>query len=359
MSLTHAMESLERVRRAIALKGIDSLPVSFELAGETDLKEFYVGVPARWKPREFKPYVFDIEDYVDEKNSRREDEWGIIWGFGDTLAAGGIPVRFPLRDIDEVVGYEFPDPSGPGRFDSIQKAIEAYSGKYCYVTWIGLLFERLHFLLGFEETLVAFATNPRKVEYALDRIVEFDLALVDSLADSLSGAVHAFASTDDWGGQKNIFIQPELWRKVFKPRYARIAERVHRRGLEFWLHSDGKIEEIIPDLIEIGVDVFNLSTSRLLGIREFGERFAGRSCFCTYIDPQDTAVYGSGSEIVQDARDLVRYWSNDLGSGILAMDYRGNEIYQGLYTQEQILERKKTALTAFKQAFREKTGGGV
>lgn len=351
------MQSSERVKRAIGLKSIDDLPVSFELAGETDLKEFYVGAPASWKPRDYRPYVFDVEDYVEEKNTRREDEWGIVWGFGETLSAGGIPVRFPLRSIEDIKGYQLPEPRGPGRFDRILSAIGEYGGKYCYVTWIGLLFERLHFLLGFEETLVELATNEKVVENALDRIVEFDLALVDGLAEAADGKVHAFASTDDWGGQKNLFIQPALWRKVFKPRYARIAEQVHRRGLDFWLHSDGKIEEIIPDLIEIGVDVFNLNTSRLLGISEFGRRFAGRSCFCTYIDPQDTAIYGSRNDIVQDARGLVKYWSNDLGSGILAMDYRGNEIYQGVYSQEEILERKKTALRAFKEAFREKTGG--
>ena len=62
---------------------------------------------------------------------------------------------------------------------------------------------------------------------------------------------------------------------------------------------------------------------------------------------------------MEDARGLVKYWSNDLGSGILAMDYRGNEIYQGLYSLEEILQRKKTALRAFKEAFKEKVGGSL
>jgi hypothetical protein len=351
------MESVERVRRAIRLKSLDDLPVSFEQAGVTDLKEFYFGVPRSWRPKQYKPYVFDVEGYVAESNARREDEWGIVWGFGETRSAGGIPMRFPLHSLEDIKGYEFPDPRGAGRFDKIRSAIGEHSGQYCYVTWIGLLFERLHFLLGFEETLVELIMNKKRVEYALDRIVEFDLALVDGLADALPGKVQAFAATDDWGGQKNLFIEPGLWRKVFKPRYARIADQAHRRGLHFWLHSDGKIEAIIPDLIELGVDVFNLNTSRLLGIREFGEKFAGRSCFCAYIDTQDTAIYGSLSDIAADARGLVKYWSNELGSGILAMDYRGNEIYQGVCREEEILERKKTALRAFKQAFRDKTAG--
>lgn len=353
------MKSLERVKRAIKLKKIDDIPVSFELVGETDLKEFYVGVPKNWKPKKYKPFVFDVEDYAEEKNIKKEDEWGVIWGYGDTLSAGGIPVDGPLKDIEEIKDYKFPDPYGPGRFEKILSAIRDYKGKYCYVTWFGLLFERLYFLLGFNETLMELVVNTKKVEYALDRIVDFQLGLVNNLADTLKGRVHAFASTDDWGGQKNLFIDPEMWRKVFKPRYARIADEIHKRGLDFWIHSDGKIEEIIPDFIEIGVDVFNLNTSRLLGIKEFGERFAGKSCFCTYIDLQDTAVFGSREEIIEDAHGLVKYWSNDFGSGILAMDYRGNEIYEGLYTQGEILERKKIALKAFKEAFKKKIKGNL
>ncbi len=353
------MESLERVKRAIKLKKIDDIPVSFELVGESDLKEFYFDAPKNWKPKRYPPLVFDVEDYVEEKNSKKEDEWGVVWGYGDTLSAGGIPIECPLKDLEDIRNYKFPDPYGPDRFDKIQSIIEDYTNKYCYITWFGLLFERLHFLLGFNETLIGLATDLKKVEYALDKIVDFQLRLISNLAVTLKDKIHAFASTDDWGGQKNIFISPGLWRRVFKPRYARIAKEVHRHGLDFWMHSDGKIEEIIPDLIEIGVDVFNLNTSRLLGIKEFGEKFAGSSCFCTYIDLQDTAVLGSREEIIEDAHGLVKYWSNDFGSGIIAMDYRGNEIYQGLYTLEQILDRKKIALKAFKEAFKKKIKGNL
>jgi hypothetical protein len=352
------VNSLQRVKNAIRREAIDDIPVSFELVGETDLKELYVGVPRNWKPKVYKPFVFDVEDYNVEVGARREDEWGVVWGYGDTCAAAGIPLTAPLGDIDEIAGYEFPDPYGPGRFDRLLPFVEASREKYCYVTWFGLLFERLHFLLGFEKSLVELATNTKKVEHALDKIVEFDLGLINNLADTFKGSVQAFASTDDWGGQQGMFVNPQVWRKVFKPRYARIADEIHRRGLDFWIHSDGKIGEIIPDFIEIGVDVFNLNTPRLLGIKEFGQRFQGQSCFCIYIDMQKTAVSGSREEIVKDAHDLVNYWSNEQGSGVLAMDYRGNEIYQGLYSQEEILERKKVALGAFKEAFREKTDEG-
>lgn len=351
------MKSVERVKKAIKLKKVDKIPVSFELVGETDLKEFYVGAPKNWKPKKYMPFVFDIEDYAEEKNVKKEDEWGVVWGYGETLSAGGIPIDGPLKDLEDIKDYKFPDPNGPGRFDKIQSIIENYKDKYCYITWLGLLFERLHFLHGFNKTLIDLVTNLKEVEYVLDKILQFQLELVDNLADTLKGKIHAFASTDDWGGTTNLFINPKLWRKVFKPRYAKIAEEVHKNGMDFWLHSDGKIEEIIPDLVEIGVDVFNLCTPRLLGIEEFGKKFAGKACFCLYIDTQETAVLGTKKDIIREAEDLVRYWSNEYGSGVIAMDYRGNEIYQDLYSTDVILERKRVALKTFKNAFKKKIKG--
>ena len=291
---------------------------------------------------------------MQKEYTKKEDEWGVVWGYGDTLSASGIVEEYPIESLDDVDKYEFPDPFGEGRFDKILSKLGKYEGKYCYATWYGLLFERLHYIYGFEKTLLDLATNLKPLEYLLDKVLDFQLNIIRNLGKSLKGQIHAFASTDDWGGQTNLFIEPALWRKVFKPRYAKIAEEVHKQGLDFWLHSDGKIEEIIPDLIEVGVDVFVLCTPRLLGIKEFGQRFAGKSCFCLFIDTQKTAIYGTREEIEKDAEDLVKYWSNEYGSGVIAMDYRGPEIYQGLYDEDQIIERKKVALRSFKKAFFDK-----
>lgn len=348
------MNSIERVKAAIQLKKVDRIPVFFELAGETDIKELYIGPPKNWRPKRFAPFVFDLENYAEEGYEKKEDEWGVVWGYGETLAASGIVEEYPIKSLDDIEKYQFPDPFAAGRFNNIISKIDEYDGKYCYATWYGLLFERLHYLYGFEKTLLDLVTDLDRLEILLDKVLDFQLKIIRNLGRSLKGKIQAFASTEDWGGQTNLFIDPKLWRKVFKPRYAMIGEEIHKQGLDFWLHSDGRIEEIIPDLKEVGVDVFVLCTPRLLGIKEFGQRFAGKGCYCLFIDTQKTAVDGTLEEIEKDASDLVKYWSNDYGSGVIAMDYRGNEIYQGKYDKAEIIQRKKVALSSFKKAFYEK-----
>ncbi len=136
---------------------------------------------------------------------------------------------------------------------------------------------------------------------------------------------------------------------MFKPRYKLISDEVYKNGFDFWFHSCGKIEEIMPDLIEIGVDVFQLlQPSSVLGIREFGKRFAGKACFGLYIDIQDTAVNSTEEEIIKEAGDLVDYWSNEYGSGAIAIDYHD------LAAIGTNVKNSKIALNGFKKAFERK-----
>ena len=135
---------------------------------------------------------------------------------------------------------------------------------------------------------------------------------------------------------------------MFKPGYKIISNEIHKYGFDFWLHSDGKIEEIIPDFIEVGVDVFQLpQPSSILGIEEFGERFAGKACHCLYIDLQNVVKY-STEEIIKEAENLVKYWSNEYGSGVIAVDTPDHEA-NGVE-----IWKSKVALKVFKEAFEKK-----
>jgi uroporphyrinogen decarboxylase len=62
---------------------------------------------------------------------------------------------------------------------------------------------------------------------------------------------------DDWGAQRGMLMGPNRWRQFLKPRLAKIFDKARRQGLVVMVHSDGDIMEIIPDLIEIGVQILN------------------------------------------------------------------------------------------------------
>lgn len=349
------MDSIERVKNAINLKEVDKLPLDFEFLGETDLKNIWFRPDKNWKPKKYDPWYMDIDVFREisdrDKYTKREDEWGTVWGFGTILGVIGESREYPIKDIRDARKYRFPDPEADGRLDGFYKDLDNFKDKYINAILQCTLFERLHFILGFNETLIGLMQNPKEIEYLLDEIVDHQVRVIKHLNKNLKGRVHGIVGSDDWGTQTSTFISPELWRKIFKPRYEIISEEIHKCDYDFWLHSDGKIEEIIPDLIELGVDVFQLpQPSSVLGVKEFGKRFAGKACHGLYIDIQSTAVSGTEDEIIKEAWELVDHWSSDIGSGVIAIDYSDPN---SIGTKEK---NSRIALKAFNDAFKSKPG---
>lgn len=347
------MNSYGIIRNAINLKKIERIPVIYTLLGESDVAQFLLKNPKNWKPKKTE-IPFDLEKdltFGRETGILKEDEWGCTWEVSKNVYGIGNVIENPLKDLDLMKSYKFPDPDAPGRFKGLEDFININKDKYIIATYINCLFERLHFLHGFTETLIDLKINLVKIENLLDIIVDFQVRLIRNLGEKFKGKVHAYWTTDDWGTQTNLFIKPDLWRKVFKPRYKYIIEEAHKYNIDFWLHSDGNLTDIIEELIEIGVDVFDFpQPSSIYGIKEFGKRFAGKACFLVYLDIQTTGIKGTKEEIIKEAEEIVNYWSIKNGSGIIATDYSDIESIGAN------LEMKKVALATFKVAFNKKVG---
>ncbi len=136
--------------------------------------------------------------------------------------------------------------------------------------------------------------------------------------------VHAFGMSDDWGTQQGAFVSLELWRDFFMPYYRQLFDAMHSYGYDVWVHSCGKVNEIIEGYIEAGVNVVNLQQPRALDIQEISERYRDRIAFESLADIQHTLPTGERSRVEQDARDLMEYWADE-GGGFVFSDYGDNE----------------------------------
>jgi len=116
-------------------------------------------------------------------------------------------------------------------------------------------------------------------------------------------------------------------------------------GMHFWLHSCGRINDLIPEFIDLGIDVINLQQPRALGIEDIGNRFRGKICFESLVDIQRTLPHGTPEEIEEEARLLLEHWSTTEGGFILS-DYEESAAIEASY------EQKKTMFEAFKKAGR-------
>lgn len=327
------MDSKELVTRAIEFKTPERLPVIFPRFGISDTH----GVG--WNqigtgPRELKQSV---------------DEWGCVWARSEIDNMGQVKGH-PLLDWSAVDHFYWPDPDDAKFYTGMEAGFAGSEGKYVTTGIFMLLFERMHALHGFQNVLEDLYLEREKIEMLADRIVEFDLRIIENISSRFPGQINGFTYTDDWGTQLDTFISPKLWREFFQPRYARIANAAHAAGWHVWMHSCGRINKVIPGIIEAGIDVLNLEQPRALGIEEVGQKFAGKVAFSSGCDIQRTLPYKNEEAIRAEADLLLTCWGTPQGGFILADDE--NDLDLGTP-----IEKKRMALKAFLELDRWKNRG--
>ncbi|MGI6460454.1 MAG: uroporphyrinogen decarboxylase family protein [Candidatus Hydrogenedentales bacterium] len=321
-----SMSSYEVVRRAIEFDRPDRLPLRFEKLGLSDVRSVC------WN--QIGP------GNKSEKHSI--DEWGCGWERSDVQNMGQVK-EHPLQDWSALDSFSFPDPDTPAFYEGMEHFFETDEDLYRCTDIFMLLFERMHALRGFENTLVDLYAEPERIGWLADRIIDFDLGIIRNIYERFGNKIHGFGFTDDWGTERDLFISPELWVEFFKPRYQRIFDACHANGWHVWMHSCGKVNGIIEDLIDIGLNVINLQQPRALGIEEIGERFRGRICFESLCDIQHTLPFKGPAEICEEAQLLLHHWGTPDGGFILS-DY-GDAQAIGV-----ALDTKEIMLGAFRDA---------
>lgn len=237
----------------------------------------------------------------------RVDEWGVTWT--DNYAMG-----HPLEGGWELLdGYEFPDPLKPGRFAHVYPEIEQNRGRYVLATVWATVFERMWLLRGMGNLLRDPYRYYSEFVSLRERVMEFD---VEILRKWLEIGVDGVWFTDDWGSQRCLLINPALWRELYKPCYRTLFDLAHQGGAHVWMHSCGNIMDIIPDLIEIGLDVLNPVQPRAMDVDELGRRFGGQVCFWGGLDVQDTVPRGTPQDIDQEVGHLTEVFG-EYGGGYI------------------------------------------
>lgn len=186
-------------------------------------------------------------------------------------------------------------------------------------------FEQMQFLRGSENLYVDLAQQQQQMMRFLHKMHAFYCDLLTAWAKT---NVDALMFMDDWGSQRQLLIRPALWRDLFKPLYRDYAQIAHSHGKRIFMHSDGHILAIYPELVELGIDAVN-SQLFCMGIENL-EAYAGKITFWGEIDRQNLLPNGSVEDIVA-AVDSVHHslWRNggciaqcEFGAGALPQNVR-------------------------------------
>jgi len=269
------------------------------------------------------------------------DPWGVVWATSELDR--GYPVTHPLRQATDLLSYPGPDPLAPGRWERVPQQALQHPDRF-RVAVVGDLWERANFLCGLDQLLLDLHDRPRFVEDLLDRIAEYVLTTLRRIVKYKPQAVFL---SDDYGLQRSLMMSPQSWRRFIKPRLAMILAEGRRYGCRTMLHSCGHITEIVPDLVEIGLDILHPIQPEAMDILGLKREFGQDLTFCGGINTQQLLPYGTPEQV---RSDVVRV-ATEMGRG------GGYILEPGITVQADVPVANLVALIEGAKAFRRERPG--
>ncbi len=240
-----------------------------------------------------------------------QDEWGVTWRTieYDTRFGKGKytePFGHPLAMESVIEGYAAPDPDRPSLYAEAERVLKEFKDEY----WIvgvtpTTIFETAWALRGYERLMIDLAQDPDKANRILDIPFRYHKTVTQRL---VSLGVDMVWLGDDVGGQNAMLMSPGMWRRYFKPRMAELITslRMINPQIQIAYHTDGVVYPIVPDLIEIGVDVLNPVQPTSMDPLKLKKEYGQKLCFWGSMDIQKTLPYGSPEDVREEVVNRLR-----------------------------------------------------
>ncbi len=293
----------------------ESLEKTFEeKTGQTDYW-VYFGMPYRYldilptrQPIDFTPYFHTIPDGM------TIDEWGIgyqkgtfehFWKFIHPME------RF--TSAKEVEEFPLPDVLADYRWAGYAERIRSLKEQGLAAVYFAIqVFEPAWYLRGMENLLVDMIENEEIAHACLDRMTDIKAGMCARLA---AAGVDIIVYGDDVGTQRGMMMSPGIWREWLKPTMKKVikAAKDVKPDVIAYYHSDGMIAEIIPDLIEIGVDVLNPVQPECMDPVEIKKQYGDLLSFWGTIGTQSTMPFGTPAEVTEKVREMIATVGRDGG----------------------------------------------
>ncbi len=245
----------------------------------------------------------DVDSYM--------DEWGVTWNTIEYATPYGKgkytePSGHPLADDKALEAYHAPDPDRPALYAEAQRVLAEFKDEY----WIvgvtpTTIFECAWALRGYEQLMLDLAMQPGQANRVLDIPYTYHKAVTQRLVRM---GVDMIWLGDDMGGQNGMLMSPKMWRQYFKPRMADLIAslRLINPQIKIAYHTDGVVYPIIPDLIEIGVDILNPIQPMTMDPAKLKREYGQDLCFWGSLDIQQTLPFGTPAQVKTEVLDRLR-----------------------------------------------------
>jgi uroporphyrinogen decarboxylase len=306
----------QRTLRVLTYLPVDRLPTQINYTSAMGVKlASKLGVPLEQLPDRLDNHLIRVDISYERKYCEDRhvnyDWWGVGW---DTQEEGYFTSLNPLAEDKDLDAFNWPDPDEATLLDLAAETINADQDVHFIMPNFGFaLFERAWTLRGFDNFLMDLALDHVYAAELLERITNIQLVLIKRyLALGVDGGYFG----DDYGAQKNMLFSPRLWRQLIKPRLARLFAPFLEAGLPVLMHSDGQIAEILPDLIEIGLSVYNPVQPEVVDHSWLRDTFGVKLAYYGGISTQTVLPHGNPSEVRQSVVDCISTLA-PTGTGLL------------------------------------------
>ena len=324
------MTSKERVHAALCREPVDRVPIFMWLhPGTANRLGTLLELPPHMVADALGNDVhqawvgnnYAMEGIVHETEGESHvDAWGIEW---TKIGPFNQISRSPLEhaDTEALRSYAFPY-HYIGELLMQMEPLLQHAGTYfigCDVS--PCIFEMICRIRGMENAILDFSADPVLAEELIERTALFEIALAEAACERWP--LDWLWTGDDVAGQQAMIMNPSLWRSMIRPRLSRIVDVGKKRKLWAAYHCCGSLRPIIPDLIEMGVDVLNPVQGNCPGMdplelkREFGRNLA----FMGGLDTQELLPKGSTKEVFRETSRLIEGMSSDGGGYILSASH--------------------------------------
>ena len=227
------------------------------------------------------------------------DEWGTV-ALLDYSQIRAYPLDLGIEN------YTPPDPDLYNFKEAAQTAMKLSKNHVIRGPYWHSLFSKTCSLYGMEEALVRMYSKPKEFEQTTEMVFQHLYRFIENYLDAMGDYLDVLELADDIASQQGLMFSPELWRKFYKKRWAKIFELGMKRNKYIWFHSCGNVHDILPDLIEIGVDVWETVQLHTLPIsaKELKREYGKDLIFFGGINTQ-ALPFKTPKEIANEVRETI------------------------------------------------------
>ena len=334
----------ERVFRAMEAKQPDRIP-HFELAVDRNVANAILPGASYEEFAEYmdwdalihtdRPYGAGYlrEEVLSENPRITRDEWGAVKRYTGELAP--IPVKAPVKSEKDLENFKPPDPDDERRYQLLKKWVERYKGKRAIIAMVTDLNSIASDVLGFEDRLMAFYTNPELVLRVQQIILDYELRYINNAIEV--GADVVFIN-GDWAYKNGPMFSMEHFNRFVYPPFKAMVAEAKKGGVYVMKHTDGNIKPLLNSIVEAGINALNpIDPNAGMDIGEVKKKYGDRLCLVGNVDCAYALTFGSVEDVKRTTKEVIR----KAGSGGGLIISSSNSIHSAV-PPENYLEMVKT-----------------